>query len=55
MAKQELQHRLEELDMNIHEARGYGEIIRNTQAHMASLYDLLERKPPISSIYQQST
>ncbi|KAK0451876.1 AAA domain-containing protein [Armillaria borealis] len=42
MAKQELQRRLEELDMNIHEARGYGEIIRNTQAHMASLYDLLE-------------
>ncbi|KAK0223975.1 AAA domain-containing protein [Armillaria fumosa] len=42
MAKQELQRRLEELDMNIHEARGYGEIIKNTQAHMASLYDLLE-------------
>lgn len=43
MARQELQRRLEELDMSASEARGYGELLTATQAHMQSLHDLLER------------
>ena len=48
MARQELQRRLEELDMSSAEARGYGELLAATQAHMLSLHDLLERglSPP---------
>ncbi|KAG5651686.1 hypothetical protein H0H81_007817 [Sphagnurus paluster] len=42
MARQELQRRLEELDMSASEAKGYGELLSATQAHMLSLYDLLE-------------
>ncbi|KAJ7173000.1 AAA domain-containing protein [Mycena crocata] len=42
MARQELQRRLEELDMSAGEAAGYGELLNATQAHMVSLYDLLE-------------
>ncbi|KAF4613211.1 hypothetical protein D9613_011059 [Agrocybe pediades] len=42
MARQELQRRLEELDMSASEARGYGALLNATQAHMASLLDLLE-------------
>ncbi|KAK2460039.1 hypothetical protein APHAL10511_007962 [Amanita phalloides] len=42
MARQELQRRLEELDMSDMEARGYGELLQSTQAHMLSLHDLLE-------------
>ncbi|KDR77148.1 hypothetical protein GALMADRAFT_246376 [Galerina marginata CBS 339.88] len=42
MARQELQRRLEELDMSASEARGYGQLLNATQAHMASLLDLLE-------------
>ncbi|PPR05936.1 hypothetical protein CVT24_006658 [Panaeolus cyanescens] len=42
MARQELQRRLEELDMSHSEARGYGALLSATQAHMASLLDLLE-------------
>lgn len=44
MARQELQRRLEELDMTAAEAAGYGEILNRTQAHMAALHDLLERR-----------
>jgi hypothetical protein len=44
MARQELQRRLEELDMSPSQAKGYGELLSATQAHMASLLDLLERK-----------
>lgn len=44
MARQELQRRLEELDMTASEAKGYGQLLTATQAHMASLLDLLERK-----------
>lgn len=44
MARQELQRRLEELDMSVSEARGYGTLLAATQAHMASLLDLLERE-----------
>ncbi|KAF8150343.1 AAA domain-containing protein [Pholiota molesta] len=42
MARQELQRRLEELDMSHSEAKGYGALLSATQAHMASLLDLLE-------------
>lgn len=44
MARQELQRRLEELDMSHSEAKGYGQLLSATQVHMASLLDLLERK-----------
>lgn len=43
MARQELQRRLEELDMSHSEAAGYGQLLTETQAHMVSLHDLLER------------
>jgi hypothetical protein len=43
MARQELQRRLEELDMSVSEAAGYGQLLAATQAHIVSLYDLLER------------
>ena len=43
MARQELQRRLEELDMSASEAKGYSSLMQATQAHMASLLDLLER------------
>ncbi|PFH48924.1 hypothetical protein AMATHDRAFT_148764 [Amanita thiersii Skay4041] len=42
MARQELQRRLEELDMTAAEARGYGALLKSTEAHMLSLHDLLE-------------
>ncbi|KAF9485607.1 hypothetical protein BDN70DRAFT_847463 [Pholiota conissans] len=42
MARQELQRRLEELDMSHAEAKGYGQLLSATEAHMASLLDLLE-------------
>ncbi|THU86941.1 hypothetical protein K435DRAFT_970118 [Dendrothele bispora CBS 962.96] len=42
MAKQELQRRLEELEMSASEAKGYGDLLKATQAHMLSLHDLLE-------------
>ena len=44
MARQELQRRLEELDMSVSEAKGYGALLTATEAHMASLFDLLERE-----------
>jgi von Willebrand factor A domain-containing protein 8 len=43
MAREELKRRLEELDMSASEAKGYGALLNATQAHMASLLDLLER------------
>ncbi|RDB28140.1 von Willebrand factor A domain-containing protein 8 [Hypsizygus marmoreus] len=42
MARQELQRRLEELNMSASEARAYGELLTATQTHMLSLHDLLE-------------
>ncbi|KAL0946287.1 hypothetical protein HGRIS_012537 [Hohenbuehelia grisea] len=42
MARAELQRRLQELDMSVSEARGYGELLNATQGHMLALYDLLE-------------
>ncbi|KAJ3505514.1 hypothetical protein NLJ89_g7376 [Agrocybe chaxingu] len=42
MARQELQRRLEELDMSAAEAKGYSVLLNATQTHMASLLDLLE-------------
>jgi hypothetical protein len=44
MARQELQRRLEELDMSPAEAASYGELLAATQTHMLSLHDLLERE-----------
>jgi hypothetical protein len=43
MARQELQRRLEELNMGIGESEVYGALLTAVQAHIASLYDLLER------------
>jgi hypothetical protein len=43
MAQQELQRRLEELDMSASEATGYGELLNAVQAHILSLHDLIER------------
>lgn len=42
MARQELARRLEELDMNAAEARGYGVYLEAVQGHIAQLHDLLE-------------
>ncbi|KAL0575398.1 hypothetical protein V5O48_000404 [Marasmius crinis-equi] len=42
MARQELKRRLEELDMSFSQAKGYGELLNATQAHMLSLHNLLE-------------
>ncbi|KAJ8082257.1 hypothetical protein PM082_008104 [Marasmius tenuissimus] len=42
MARQELKRRLEELDMSYSEAKGYGDLLTATQAHMVSLHNLLE-------------
>lgn len=44
MARQELQRRLEELNMTPAEARGYGEIINAVGQHILHLYNLFERK-----------
>lgn len=44
MARQELQRRLEELDVSDMEARGYGALLKRTHAHLLSLHDLLESK-----------
>lgn len=44
MARQELQRRLEELNMSMGEAKGYGELLTATQVHMVSLHNLLERQ-----------
>ncbi|KAG7095577.1 hypothetical protein E1B28_006310 [Marasmius oreades] len=42
MARQELKRRLEELDMTHSQAKGYGELLNATQAHMLSLHNILE-------------
>ncbi|CAL1709976.1 unnamed protein product [Somion occarium] len=42
MARQELARRLEELNMNVGEAKGYGALLESVQAHIVRLYDLLE-------------
>lgn len=46
MAREELQRRLEELNMSVSEAKGYGELLAGVDAHIQSLYDLLERTFP---------
>lgn len=43
MARQELERRLEELNMSMGDARGYGELLTAVQAHITTLHDLLER------------
>lgn len=42
MARQELARRLEELNMTLGEAKGYGTLLEHVQAHIARLHDLLE-------------
>ncbi|KAH7915875.1 AAA domain-containing protein [Hygrophoropsis aurantiaca] len=42
MAREEFLRRLEELDISVPEAAGYGELLTGVQAHIASLHDLLE-------------
>lgn len=44
MARQELQRRLEELDMSASDAKEYGALLNTVQAHILSLHDLLESK-----------
>lgn len=44
LARQELQRRLEELNMSVSEAKGYGALLEAVQGHIAQLFDLLERK-----------
>lgn len=52
MAREELQRRLEELNMSVSEAKGYGQLLAGVDAHIQSLYDLLERAfTIISSAY----
>lgn len=46
MAREELARRLKELDMSPGEAKGYGALFANCEAHIASLTDLLEREWP---------
>ena len=43
LARQELQRRLEDLNMTASEAKGYGVLLDAVQGHIAQLYDLLER------------
>ncbi|KAI0074593.1 hypothetical protein K474DRAFT_1709721 [Panus rudis PR-1116 ss-1] len=42
MARQELARRLEELNMNMGEAKGYGKLLEAVQSHITRLHDLLE-------------
>ncbi|KAA1472001.1 hypothetical protein DENSPDRAFT_859246 [Dentipellis sp. KUC8613] len=42
MARQELARRLEELNMNAAEAKGYTELLTAVQSHISPLHDLLE-------------
>ena len=42
MARQELARRLEELDMKVSEAKGYGALLGAVESHIATLHDLLE-------------
>jgi von Willebrand factor A domain-containing protein 8 len=43
MARQELERRLDELNMSLADSEVYGRLLTSVQAHIASLYDLLER------------
>ncbi|KAF7986115.1 hypothetical protein HWV62_41553 [Athelia sp. TMB] len=42
MAREELQRRLEELNMSVSEAKGYGQLLEGVDTHIRSLHDLLE-------------
>ena len=54
MARQELARRLEELDMKVSEAKGYGALLGAVESHIATLHELLEstftNKPYCSSM-----
>ena len=49
LARQELERRLEELNMSAAEAKGYGVLLEAVQGHIAQLFDLLEREHTHSS------
>lgn len=44
LARQELERRLEELNMSAADAKGYGSLLEAVQGHIAQLFDLLERE-----------
>ena len=44
MAREELKRRLEELDMSAGEAKEYGSLLSEVEAHVIQLFDLLESK-----------
>lgn len=44
MAQKELERKLKELNMTIHDAKGYGLLLDAVQSHISSLVDLLESK-----------
>jgi ABC-type transport system involved in cytochrome bd biosynthesis fused ATPase/permease subunit len=44
MARQELQRRLDDLDMTAADAKSYGSILTAISTHLLSLHNLLERK-----------
>lgn len=46
MARQELARRLEDLDMKVSEAKGYGALLGAVESHIATLHDLLESASP---------
>jgi von Willebrand factor A domain-containing protein 8 len=48
LAREELNRRLEELNMSPGDAKAYGALLTAVQAHIASLLDLLERVFPSS-------
>lgn len=49
MARQELARRLEELDLKVSEAKGYGALLGAVESHIATLHDLLESMSPNDS------
>lgn len=47
MAREELKRRLEELNMSVSDAKGYGQLLAGVDAHIHSLHNLLERTSKI--------
>ena len=42
MARKELERKLKELNMSMHDAKGYSMLLDPVQSHIASLLDLFE-------------
>ena len=49
MARKELERKLKELNMSIHDAKGYSTLLDPVQFHIASLLDLLESEASSSN------